>query len=165
MEQPLSCESAGDWLRGLLVQQDSQNEKEPDVRIATHSCKSTLLSMASKFGMPPTARRFLGYHSTGKDKSMLTYSRDSMSWPIRELEQMIEAILTDKFRPDETRSGFFPDGEEMVNIEDVKERESSSRWQWIVVPATCLQWLTAMATMLGPCLQVGSKSLISPKKN
>jgi len=77
---PVSCEVAGDWLRSLLKDVPA---RKTGVRIATHSCKSSMLSMCAKYGMEPSARRYLGYHSSGKDKSMLTYSRDAMSWPVR----------------------------------------------------------------------------------
>eukprot|EP00435_Cladocopium_sp_Y103_P045753 s3116_g13.t1 len=107
----LSFQTAGDWLRALL-------------RIATHSCKASILSMCAKYGMEPSARRMLGYHSSGKDKSMFTYSRDSMAWPIRFLEKMIDDILGEVFQPDASRSGYFPtDG----NIpENRKEHDSIS---------------------------------------
>eukprot|EP00435_Cladocopium_sp_Y103_P033579 s3354_g8.t1 len=82
---PLSCEAAGDWLRALLKDVPG---KKSSVRLATHSCKASILSMCAKYGMQPAARRMLGYHSSGKDKSMLTYSRDSMAWPVRLLEKM-----------------------------------------------------------------------------
>eukprot|EP00435_Cladocopium_sp_Y103_P009360 s4141_g2.t1 len=58
-------------------------------------------------------RAFLKDSSTatnGKDKSLLTYSRDTMSWPVRLLEAMIEATQAGTFVPDATRSGYFPKG-------------------------------------------------------
>ena len=102
---PLPVSSAGEWLRALLKVSDGAA-----VRIATHSCKSTLLSMCSKFGLEHSVRRMLGYHSCSKDKSLLVYSRDSMSLPLRRLREVIMAVRTDMFFPDKTRSGYFAPG-------------------------------------------------------
>ena len=118
---PVSCEVAGDWLRASLKDVPA---KTTAVRIATHSCKSAVLSMCAKYGMEPSARRLLGYHSAGKDKSMLTYSRDAMSWPIRLMEEMIQQINADNFVPDASRSGYFPAGN--PTSYDGKDVESTS---------------------------------------
>ena len=104
---PVSCEVAGDWLRALVKDVPT---KASTIRIATHSCKSAVLSMCAKYGMEPSARRLLGYHSAGKDKSMLTYSRDTMAWPIRLMEEMIQQINLGSFVPDASRNGYFPTG-------------------------------------------------------
>ena len=103
---PISCEIAGDWLRALL--KDVPSPKK-GVRIATHSCKSSMLSMCAKYGMEPSARRMLGYHSAGRDRSMLVYSRDSAAGPLRDLCGMLQKIREGKFLPDESRSGRFVD--------------------------------------------------------
>ena len=94
---PLSCEAAGEWLRALLKETLGPSAGP---RIATHSCKASILSMAAKYGMEPAARRLLGYHSAGRDKSMLVYSRDSMSWPVRLMEGMLDDIVAGVFVPD-----------------------------------------------------------------
>ena len=99
---PLPVGMAAEWLRGLL-----KCDEETAGRIATHSCKSTLLSMCAKFGVEGTMRRFLGYHSHSKDQSLLTYSRDAMALPLRRLGTVIEAIRNKQFFPDHTRSGYF----------------------------------------------------------
>eukprot|EP00435_Cladocopium_sp_Y103_P025590 s3086_g6.t1 len=80
--------------------------------------------MCAKYGMQPAARRMLGYHSSGKDKSMLTYSRDSMAWPIRLLEKMIDDIVGDVFQPDASRSGYFPQSSDLP--ENSKDQDSTS---------------------------------------
>jgi hypothetical protein len=68
--------------------------------------------MAAKYGVDYDSRRFLGYHSEGKDRSLLTYSRDAMSAPLRKLISMIMAIKNKQFFPDSSRSGYFvPDSE------------------------------------------------------
>lgn len=118
---PVSCEVAGDWLRALVKDVPS---RASTTRIATHSCKSAVLSMCAKYGMEPSARRLLGYHSAGKDKSMLTYSRDTMAWPIRLMEDMIQQINLGNFMPDASRNGYFPKGAP-ANYEG-KDSESTS---------------------------------------
>lgn len=120
---PLSCEAGGEWLRALLKSVPSKTQK---VRIGTHSCKSTVLSMAAKFGMQPAARRLLGYHSAGRDKSMLVYSRDAMSWPIRLMENMLQEIMGGSFCPDASRNGYFPHKGAAEVPEDSKDHESTS---------------------------------------
>ena len=110
---PLSVTSAAGWLRALL------QGVEPDgpTRLGTHSCKASLLSMCSKFNMSGHSRRILGYHSGGKETSMLVYSRDSAAGPLRDLCGMLQMIREGRFRPDETRSGRF------VNLEPNAEQE------------------------------------------
>ena len=105
LPKPLSVGLAGDWLRSLLGENAGPAE---GVRVATHSCKCTTLSMLAKFGADHGTRRLLGYHSAGKDKSMLVYSRDAMASPVRKLEDMIQAVIEGRFVPDCTRSGYFP---------------------------------------------------------
>lgn len=123
---PMTCEVAGDWLRALLKEVPSPPHYK--ARLATHSCKSSILSMASKYGMVPSARRFLGYHSAGRDSSMLVYSRDSMSWPLRLMEEMIESINSGVFCPDAGRGGHFvkkDDGADDTS-KDVLSKECAS---------------------------------------
>ena len=60
-----------------------------------------------------------------KDRSLLIYSRDSMSGPLREMTAMIEEIRAGRFIPDASRSGFFSlrdvgrDDEELPVIPDL----------------------------------------------
>ena len=101
---PLTVGAAGDWLRSLLKNQDMRDGK---YKIATHSCKATLLSQAAKYGIDARSRRILGYHTASKDKSLVIYARDEMSAPLRKLVEMVEAVNTYRFFPDRTRSGYF----------------------------------------------------------
>ena len=105
---PLSVTAAGDWLRALLKVGNEQ--PEDGARIATHSCKTTLLSMAARFGIDRGSRRLLGYHTASKDKSLVIYSRDELALPLRKLDEMIVAIREQVFLPDVSRSGSFPLG-------------------------------------------------------
>ena len=118
---PITCEIAGDWLRALI--KDVPGPKAL-TRVATHSCKSSLLSMCAKYGMEPAARRLLGYHSAGRDKSMIVYSRDAMAWPVRLMEEMIDQIVARAFCPDASRSGYFPATRNLPD--DSKDAESTS---------------------------------------
>ena len=122
MQKPLTVSLAGDWLRSLLGVGGSP---AGEVRVATHSCKCTTLSMLAKFGTDHGARRLLGYHSAGKDKSMLVYSRDAMAAPVRKLEEMLQAIVEGRFDPDCTRSGYFP-GDDARSREVAAEASADS---------------------------------------
>lgn len=117
---PVTCEVAGDWLRALLKDVPGPSNA---ARVATHSCKSSILSMCAKYGVEPAARRLLGYHTAGRDKLMIIYSRDAMAWPIRLMEEMIDSINAKSFDPDASRSGYFPRGADVP--EDSKDVESN----------------------------------------
>ena len=99
---PLTVGSAADWLRSLLKIDSSSRD-----RVATHSCKASILSMAAKFGLDHSTRRLLGYHTESRDRSMVIYSRDAMSAPLRKMQAMLRAIRFQQFFPDATRSGYF----------------------------------------------------------
>eukprot|EP00439_Symbiodinium_sp_Y106_P001838 s9507_g1.t1 len=108
---PPTAGVAASWLRGTL---QSLGFAARDIApIGTHSCKTTTLSWASKAGLSTATRRALGYHSASDDKMVLVYSRDAMSAPVRELESVIKDVREGRFRPDETRSGFFRSDEEL----------------------------------------------------
>ena len=119
---PLTVTAAAGWLRALL----QGVEVDGPVRIGTHSCKASLLSMCAKFNMSGQSRRILGYHSASKETSMLVYSRDAAAGPLRDLCHMLEVIKSGKFRPDETRSGRFVDMDPVEPPEDDDDGASSS---------------------------------------
>ena len=102
-QSQLGVTPAGEWLRNLL----RNTETVGDIRVATHSCKATLLSWCSKAGVNHDARRLLGYHSSAADKSMLVYSRDAMAQPLRLLIDVVNKVERGEFEPDLTRSGLF----------------------------------------------------------
>ena len=99
----LGVTPAGEWLRNLL----KNTETIGDIRVATHSCKTTLLAWCAKFGVNHDSRRLLGYHSASSDKSMLVYSRDAMAQPLRLLIEVVGKVANGEFDPDLTRSGLF----------------------------------------------------------
>ena len=117
---PLPASSVGDWLRSLL-----KVEERGPRRVATHSCKSTILSMCAKFGIEGVHRRMLGYHSHSKDQSLLVYSRDAMALPLRKMVTMIECVRASKFFPDKTRSGYFAPDSDLQNNEPQSDDEAS----------------------------------------
>lgn len=120
---PLSATSAAIWLKSLL-----QGSTGPDVALlGTHSMKCTLLSWTAKFGLDAAVRRALGYHTSQADRSVNIYARDSMAAPLRELQRVIDAIREKEFMPDETRSGFFRNGDARnVGAGNVEEHIESS---------------------------------------
>ena len=102
-QSALGVTPAGEWLRNLL----RHTETVGDIRLATHSCKATLLSWCSKAGVDHDSRRLLGYHTASSDKSLLVYSRDAMAQPLRALVGIIEKVVAGSFNLDTTRSGMF----------------------------------------------------------
>ena len=70
---------------------------------ATHARLLCLVSWR-KFGASIPDREILGGH-TGRMKSVLTYSRDSLASPLRVLNNMLERIRQGSFDPNATRSG------------------------------------------------------------
>ena len=73
----------------------------------THSCKAALLSWAAKYGLDAGTRARLGYHSRGAGGTELIYARESMSQPLREMNQVLDEVRSGTFNPDSTRSGYF----------------------------------------------------------
>jgi hypothetical protein len=77
--RPLTTTEFGKWIRMIL---DRDDLLTPDARVSSHSCKATMLSYLAKFGASIPDREILGGH-TGRMKSVLTYSRDSLAAPLR----------------------------------------------------------------------------------
>ena len=102
-KRPISSDEMGKWVRMLL---DRNGIDLAGRRISSHSCKSTLLSYMAKFGCDISTREILGGHVSHL-KSVLTYSRDALAGPLRELEKVLQSIRTQCFCPDASRSGRF----------------------------------------------------------
>ena len=102
--RPLRSEEMKQWTHILL---DDMQIDFSDRRITSHSCKCTLLSWASKRGLPCEDRMILGGH-TMAFKSAMVYSRDSLGRPLRLLERMLMEVRCNAFIPDANRSGRFP---------------------------------------------------------
>jgi hypothetical protein len=92
-QRPISSDEMGRWVRMLLERHGISLDGR---KITSHSCKSTLLSYMAKFGCGITTREILGGHVSHL-KSVLTYSRDGLAGPLRELEQVLESIRAGKF--------------------------------------------------------------------
>ena len=92
-------------LRALLL----QLEFAPSdlVGIGAHSLKATTLSWCSKYGIDREVRCILGNHIRPGDRTMESYSRDSLGAPLRELQKVLDAVSKQTFDPDATRSGRF----------------------------------------------------------
>jgi hypothetical protein len=101
----LAIAEASSWLRDALS--FSGCELPSTFVLGTHTCKSTMLSWCAKFGVDPATRRILGYHVAADEVSTFTYGRDNQAFPLRRLEEVIVAVRTGKFHPDQTRSGRF----------------------------------------------------------
>ena len=119
---PLGVGAGSQWLRALL----SSVPHQSPTPLGTHSCKATVLSWASKWGMANGPRRLLGYHSEGRDKSLLTYSRDGMAGPLRLMCRMLDDIKSGTFLPDSTRSGRFPNEESRADEEREEAKSDAS---------------------------------------
>ena len=96
--------------------------------LGSHSLKATTLSWGAEYSLPAEQRKLLGYHTAADDVSMLTYSRDSMSGPLRALERMVEAIRLGEPDPDATRSGrFHPGAAEPDAVASPESEESEEK--------------------------------------
>ena len=75
--------------------------------ISSHSCKATVLSWSSKFGLDKCTRSVLGRHVSATVSSSALYARDLCIESVRKLQELIKQIATGVFRPDALRSEFF----------------------------------------------------------
>ena len=120
---PLKASDAGDWLRKILHVAGVPWESLDNT--GTHSLKATCLSWCAKFGVLPEHRRHLGYHTGPGESTMLLYSRDAVAQPLRDLERVLGSIRSQRFKPDNTRSGYFVAAEEEEDVVPEAEREPS----------------------------------------
>ena len=121
---PLKVASGGAWLRSLVPPTQQQPQ---GVKIATHSCKCTVLSWLSKHGEAASVRRTLGYHVPRKDKSLVIYSRDALAAPLRVLDAILVKISEGGFKPDSTRSGMIAQGLANVNASSAQPGASQGQ--------------------------------------
>ena len=93
------------WLRDALA---TCGLASPD-SAGCHSLKATPLSWVAKWASGDRDhalnRKLLGYHSPNNEQSLLIYSRDAMSSPLKLLETVVEDIRLGAFLPDEPRTG------------------------------------------------------------
>ena len=69
-------------------------------RYTGHSLKATALSWAAKAGLAMPIRRLLGHHVKRAGASAVTYSRDAMAEPLRQLDGVLKSIADECFFPD-----------------------------------------------------------------
>ena len=101
LQRSIDSAEASNWLTGLL-----RNRDPSTARVTTHSLKHTALGWLSKYGIVGETQTLLSHHSTGA-LSTLAYSRDALSGPLRQLEEMLKQVREGSFCPDATRSGYF----------------------------------------------------------
>ena len=97
------CAEANAWLRAFASSAGSTAEELK--AMGTHSCKATLFSWCSKYGVRGEHRRILGGHAKPKELSMLEYSLDAMAGPLDSLAEVLAEVREGTFDPDATRSG------------------------------------------------------------
>ena len=74
-------------------------------------------------------RQLLGNHLDPKEVSVMTYSRDCLAEPLRQLVNVLRDVRNAKFHPDLTRSGYKANPSGSASHEFVEEGCSSSREQ------------------------------------
>ena len=115
---PMTASDGTKFLRQLLLKYGGFDWADL-LRIGSHSCKSCVLSWMAKFGADLCIRRLLGYHAGPQDTSVLTYSRDAMSEPLRQMQKVLDSVSTGVFMPDSTRSGRF--SKDLAVNQDVRD--------------------------------------------
>ena len=100
--QSMSSSEIGEFLRQVLGLETLKRNK-----VRSHSCKATVLSWLSKYGVDLPTRRLVGHHLDTSARSAEIYSRDSMSPAVRAVVNVLKAIKDGLFHPDDTRSGRF----------------------------------------------------------
>ena len=144
LKRTVDSQEASAWLSQLLRKRDPSME-----RVTTHSLKHTTLGWLSKFGIYGETQTLLSHHSTGA-LSTLAYSRDALSGPLRQFEQLLKQIRLGAFSPDSTRSGYWTGGES-------RGPESTiGSWEDVTAPSSC-------STSALPVLQTGKAASFSPE--
>lgn len=129
--RPLSSDEMRKWTVMILEKHGLSLEGRC---IRSHSCKSTCLSWAAKFGISWEDRLAMGGHVSFL-RSAIVYSRDSMSRQLRLLQEVFQQIKDHRFKPDESRSGrFSTDGslfEAPTNSEPPPQPADVDNFVWI----------------------------------
>ena len=110
-QSSMTTSEATAWLVQIL--RKAGTSRKDMSTLGTHSLRCTLLSWCAKAGVSETSRRLLGRHLKPKDRSVVIYSRDALSKPLRELQEVLEAIRVGKFEPDKSRSGYWSRAQEV----------------------------------------------------
>ena len=100
--KPMASSYAANWLKGTLAKLGV--DKVGGEEIGSHSCRATLQSWLSRWGMAPSARRALAHHLKPGDRMGVVYSRDHLVGPLGGVVRMIDAIKAKQWDPDNVRS-------------------------------------------------------------
>ena len=119
--RPLSAGEATAWIREILAFFGIVTDK------SSHGLKATLLAWCAKFGLQPSIRLLLGYHTGGSTDSLLHYSRDALSGPLLQLNRVIREVILGNFRPDLARSAYFKKDIGELNISKVRKLNPTSK--------------------------------------
>ena len=92
------------WVNGLLDR--LVPDRQPG--FTSQGLKATMLSWASKAGVGEYDRHILGGHSMKGRQTAATYARDTLTSPIKKLEEVIASVRHGSFLPDSSRSNMFP---------------------------------------------------------
>ena len=101
LSTPMSSSEATFWLREFL---DGTRGFVPEM-VGSHSCKTTLLTWASRCArvpFSPADRRLLGHHLDPNMKSVLCYSRENYANLYAKVLNMFRLIRANEFEPDKS---------------------------------------------------------------
>ena len=98
----MTSSHAAKWLKATLAMLgEPETEKRP---LGSHTCKATMLSWASRWGLSASARRNLGHHLKPGDRISVVYSRDHIIGPLGGLVRMVKSIRDKTWDPDCSRA-------------------------------------------------------------
>ena len=121
--RPLSTGEFRKWVKMILDRNGGWQEGR---KISSHSCKATMLSFLAKFGASMPDRKILGGH-TGRMKSVLNDSRDSLAGPLRVLTNMLERVQG-SLDPNATRSRMVKTDVKVEVLSVKRTRNLGSQW-------------------------------------
>ncbi|CAE7621993.1 unnamed protein product [Symbiodinium sp. CCMP2592] len=102
LERRMSTGELTMYLREFLVA--SHIDIPSESRVSSHSMKATFLSWLAKFGgVSLEDRRIAGHHLDPDSRSPLTYSRDELCRLMKIFEDILKAIRSGHFKPDDSR--------------------------------------------------------------
>lgn len=101
------------WANGILDRLIAN--RQPG--FTSQGLKTTMLSWASKAGIDEYDRHILGGHSMKGRQTAATYARDTLTSPVKRLEEVISSVRHGSFLPDSSRSNMFPSNAAMVDVD------------------------------------------------
>ena len=94
------------WVNGILDRLVANRQGG----FTSQGLKATMLSWASKAGLGEYDRHVLGGHSMKGRQTAATYARDTLTAPVKQLEEVISSVRHGSFLPDSSRANMFPSG-------------------------------------------------------